>query len=280
MFADRARGPRRRRTSPHRSRRRATRRSRPCTASRPRAARPPTTPTSRRSRTRRSTWCPRAGSPSGRASTPPSASSAKDAGATIIIPVTSNLTPPQIAASCNRQNYKPAFVLGSASDEQAAVAGLDGSISVQGTFPWFLRKGSPAIVEYANALKKYAPDLLTKGTSDVSAAWTAAKVFQQAAETGIAAKATPSPALVLDGLYAMKDYDVDGLMPELHGTHLRRGPADARRRADRSWRRSRTASGSLLTERSRCATPRRRSAKRCGAGREPGPTSSPSGRAR
>jgi branched-chain amino acid transport system substrate-binding protein len=130
--------------------------------------------------------------------------------ADLIFPITDNTAPIRIAQSCSRQNYTPIFELGSASDSQAKIAELEGAITPQGAFPWFLRAGSPGIDEYVQAFQKYAPNRMTDGTSDQAAAWVAAKVAERAA-----AKVSDKPTSqdLLNGLWSMNGDTLGGLMP-------------------------------------------------------------------
>ena len=133
---------------------------------------------------------------------------ARNARAELILPITDNTAPIRIAQSCNRQSYRPIFELGSASDAQADVPELQGAVVPSGAFPWFLRQGSPGVVEYAQAFKKYAPHRLTDGTIDQASAWVSAKILEAAAAR---VSETPTSRDLLNGLWSMKGATLDGL---------------------------------------------------------------------
>jgi branched-chain amino acid transport system substrate-binding protein len=118
----------------------------------------------------------------------------------------------RFAQSCHRQGYKP-VIIGSGGDSMTKVADVQGMLTMGGEFPWFARTGSPGIVEYAQALQKYAPNLLTAGNSAQTAGWLSAKIFQAAATAKIGRGVTPTGQLALDGLWTIKNDTFGGLAP-------------------------------------------------------------------
>jgi hypothetical protein len=92
---------------------------------------------------------------------------------------------------------------------------MDGLVSGGGTFPWFIRSGAPGIEEYAAALQKYAPKMLTQGTAAQTTGWVAAKVFERAVEHATRS-ANPDKLTsedILNGLWAMSGETLGGLAP-------------------------------------------------------------------
>ena len=114
--------------------------------------------------------------------------------------------------SCLRQGYDP-IPMGPASDAMAKLPEMDGLVSGGSTFPWFLRTGAPGVLEYVQALQRYAPKLLTDGSAFQTLSWVAAKVFEKAVQN---ATSTTNPERltsedVLRGLWAMRGETLDGL---------------------------------------------------------------------
>jgi branched-chain amino acid transport system substrate-binding protein len=116
----------------------------------------------------------------------------------------------RMAKSCARQGFRPIWVTPSATDAMATVPELDNAIAVSGGLPWFLRSGTPAVQEYADALRRFAPERLTTGHPDQGAAWLAGKLIERA---GARVSAVPTSQELLDGLHAMRGDTIFGLAP-------------------------------------------------------------------
>jgi branched-chain amino acid transport system substrate-binding protein len=128
----------------------------------------------------------------------------------------------RLAKSCARQGFRPIWVTPSAMDAMATVPELDNAIAVSGGLPWFLRSGTPAVQDYADALRRFAPERLTTGHTDQGAAWLAGKLIERA---GARVSAVPTSQELLDGLHALRGDTIFGLAPGgLARTFLRGQP--------------------------------------------------------
>ena len=137
---------------------------------------------------------------------------ARNSGAQGIVMLVDENSTIRFMQSCLRQGYKPVAIAGG-TDGMAKLPEMDGMVSGTGTFPWFLRSGAPGLEEYTQALQKYAPKMLTEGTSAQTTGWVAAKIFERAVEN---ATKTSNPdqltsADILNGLWAMKGETLGGL---------------------------------------------------------------------
>jgi branched-chain amino acid transport system substrate-binding protein len=116
----------------------------------------------------------------------------------------------RMAKACAREGFRPIWVTPSANDAMATVPELDNAIAVTGALPWFLRSGAPAVQEYADALRRFAPQRLTSGHADQGAAWVTGKLIERAASR---VSAVPTAQELLDGLHAMRGDTISGLAP-------------------------------------------------------------------
>lgn len=132
----------------------------------------------------------------------------KKAGADVVVPLTISVSIGHIAQSCGRQGYKPTYVTTVADDNMLKVSDLNGAYSVTAGFPWFLRSGSPAVQEYADALQKYAPDLDKNGLDVQTWGWISGKLLEKAAAN---VSDTPTSQEILDGLWSTKNDTLGGL---------------------------------------------------------------------
>jgi branched-chain amino acid transport system substrate-binding protein len=140
---------------------------------------------------------------------------ARNSGAQAVIILMDQNSVVRFMQSCLRQGYKPSPV-GPSNDAMAKLPEMDGLVATGANFPWFLRSGAPGVDEYVQALQKFAPNMLTDGSSFQSLSWVAAKVFQHAIEN---ATRTNNPDKltaedVLNGLWAMDGDTLDGLAPD------------------------------------------------------------------
>lgn len=133
---------------------------------------------------------------------------AQQRGAQVFFPMTDGPSVSRVAQSCARQGFRPQWLAGSAqtSDNMKSVPVLDGMLIGQQVFLWFLTSGSPAIDEYATAIRQYAPGIRPGG--DVAMAWVAAKVLERAAAK---LSTNPTAAQILEGLWAIKNDTIGGL---------------------------------------------------------------------
>jgi branched-chain amino acid transport system substrate-binding protein len=117
----------------------------------------------------------------------------------------------RIARDCKQQNVKVQFVSFALAlvDSLRSSPDLDGLVGSTGLFPWMLRTGPAA--EYGAALGKYAPKLLTSGST--AAVW-GSGLLLQAASRALPAGAVTS-ADILNGLYSLKKETLGGLAPPL-----------------------------------------------------------------
>lgn len=126
----------------------------------------------------------------------------------------------KVADECSQQGFKPTWVLpeGGINYPPAYTdPALQGAVSAQGEFPWFLTS-TPATRQFHDALRRYSPSVLTSQQPLVAAPsayiWTAAMVFQKAATDGISATDTsPSAADIFNGLYQITGDTLGGLAP-------------------------------------------------------------------
>jgi branched-chain amino acid transport system substrate-binding protein len=110
------------------------------------------------------------------------------------------------ANSCHDQGYSPQFVTYSLAiqDSISGNPNLEFAVGASPTFPWMLKTGPAA--EYGDALKRYAPNLVTSGAS--SQVWTAGKLLE-AASTKL--PANPNSSDIIAGLRTLKGNNLGGL---------------------------------------------------------------------
>jgi branched-chain amino acid transport system substrate-binding protein len=130
----------------------------------------------------------------------------RNSGADSVFPVGEFQANVRLAQSCSRQNYRPRWLVTAAN-----IPEYEGAISASGTFPCFLRSGSPAVDEYVQAFQKYLPNRVGDGChpSQVTG-WLAGKLFEKAA-ANVSDK--PTTEDILNGLWAMKGETLGGLLP-------------------------------------------------------------------
>ena len=151
---------------------------------------------------------------------------ARSAGAQLIFLAADSNTVVRVAQSCTRQSYTPIYDVPTGEDSMASIPQLNGAISAEQTFPWFVRSGGPGIDEYVRALKQYAPSLFASGYVSQSWGWVSAKVFQDAATIGTAgllASARATSQNILNGLWSMRGDTEQGLDPGSMGRYFARG---------------------------------------------------------
>lgn len=117
----------------------------------------------------------------------------------------------RIANSCARQNYHPAFAAaaGTLDANFATNPNLQGFRGATQVFPWFLTSGSPALQEYGDTMKRYAPSAGLQAST--AQGWTSGKLFEKAVSTTIKPGEAPTSDAVLRGLWAIHDETLGGL---------------------------------------------------------------------
>jgi branched-chain amino acid transport system substrate-binding protein len=135
----------------------------------------------------------------------------RTAGADILFPVLDSASTQRLVRSCSRQGYHPLIVGtgGTVTNSLAKSPDFNLSAGAFQAFPW-TGVSSPASDEFHQAFDRYQPTVDFSGYNTLG--WAGAKMFQLAATRAIAANATPSAALVLQGLWTFKDETVGGLL--------------------------------------------------------------------
>jgi branched-chain amino acid transport system substrate-binding protein len=128
--------------------------------------------------------------------------------------------PPQtlsVAESCTAQGYKPTYIaaessLSNSSLSNPAINGAVGEITNLSSTD----SANPEIQAMQQALNTYKPGLLTNAdfSPGSSMVWAAGLLFEAAAKAGHLGD-NPTPAQVLDGLYALKGETLGGLTAPL-----------------------------------------------------------------
>jgi branched-chain amino acid transport system substrate-binding protein len=135
----------------------------------------------------------------------------RNSGAQAVLPLGDNSSLVRMVQSCARQGVRPTWIIPSADDSMAAIPEFDGSIALTPAFPWFLRSGGPAVDEYVQALRTYAPTRLEKGVSYQAWGWQSAKLLEAAARGRLSSQ--PTSQNILDGLWALNGETLGGLAP-------------------------------------------------------------------
>jgi branched-chain amino acid transport system substrate-binding protein len=131
-------------------------------------------------------------------------------GAEAIYPPGDTASGIRMAKSCARQAYRPIWVTPTPATSLASIPEYEGGIGISPVFPWFLRSGSPAIVEYAQALQQYAPKQAADGVGFLSWSWVSAKLIEKAAQH---VSDKPTSQDILNGLWSMRGETLGGLLP-------------------------------------------------------------------
>ena len=133
--------------------------------------------------------------------------SAQSAKVEILYTVVDGNTTHRVAKSCSSVGFKPMYLspLVGIQDDYKSDPNLDGTIGGFNVLPWFYRD-SPAIKEYQDTLRQFAPDL--PFTTSTIEGWAAAKLFE------LVAKNLPEPPTsqaILASLWKVKNNDLNGL---------------------------------------------------------------------
>jgi branched-chain amino acid transport system substrate-binding protein len=136
---------------------------------------------------------------------------AQSAGANAVEVVLATAGVMQVMVECARLGYHPTYyVVSSTSNEFLTIPGVK-VISVQGWFPFFLTTGSPAIEQWAQASKSVRSQL----TPLTASTWVSLELFKKAASIGIPVGGTPTSAMLLKGLWRIKNDTLGGLVVPL-----------------------------------------------------------------
>lgn len=136
---------------------------------------------------------------------------AKQAGAEFFLMGWDANSTARTARSCDTVGFHPIFasLAAGANLSMADNPLLDGFIVGMTVMPWMVTS-NPGIVEYRNALAKYAPGMKPDVATIIG--WVAAKLFELAAQN---ISEPPTSQSVLDGLWSIKDNDLGGLTQPL-----------------------------------------------------------------
>jgi branched-chain amino acid transport system substrate-binding protein len=134
---------------------------------------------------------------------------AKSAGVQILFMAMTPAAEDSIAAACNQVGFDPVYSTfqNSTSPQMLQDPNLNGMIVPIGTAPWF-DTSDPGVAEFQSALKRYGDGLAPSGVGMTG--WVAAQLFATAAKS-IAATATPSSALITQGLDHVSNDDLGGI---------------------------------------------------------------------
>ena len=145
---------------------------------------------------------------------------AQRAGAEMIAPVlvASGIT--RLGASCNRQDYRPMILIGSATVALDHVndPNLDGSAVGLPNFPWFM-DDTPGRKEFHAVLAKYGGG--KPATAAHANGWVNAKLLERA---GARVSEPPTSQSLLEGLWAMNGDDLGGITAPLRFVREQKAP--------------------------------------------------------
>ncbi len=137
--------------------------------------------------------------------------SAKQSGATAIIPALQGNTVVSLAQGCASQNYHPTWLASSPGDGPTFLKepAMNGSIVAEGVFPYVLNN-SPATTAFHDAIKKYAPAILksTGYNQALAYVWSDFQMFAKAAST----MKSNTPAALTTSLTKVKNETLGGLI--------------------------------------------------------------------
>lgn len=132
---------------------------------------------------------------------------AQAAGAEMLIVGLEGNSMARVARSCDSVNYHPLIStpLSGSDPKMEANPQLNGLVVGMPVQPWTITS-NPAIVEFQQVLKQYAPGLPLKAAT--IAGWVAAKLFETATQN---LSEPPTSEGILAGLWSIKDNDLGGL---------------------------------------------------------------------
>jgi branched-chain amino acid transport system substrate-binding protein len=145
---------------------------------------------------------------------------ARSAGATAVYVIGATATNKAVFTDCSRLGYHPTYyAVTAASNQFKSVAGVN-VIAIQAWFPFFLTSGSPALEAWVQASKSVQDKL----SVFAAGAWVSLNLFEKAAKQAIPAGATPTSAMLLKGLWGIKDDTLGGLSVPLTFTQGKPSP--------------------------------------------------------
>jgi branched-chain amino acid transport system substrate-binding protein len=147
---------------------------------------------------------------------------AQRSGAQALASVNDPATWMQIFQSCTRVGYDPTYLFYQTQigAQFTGIPGIKGA-GILVSFPWFLKSGSPALEEWAQATAGIQAADLGPSASNL---WSSLKVLEAALQAGIPRGGTPSTADLLKGLYSLKGETAGGLTPPLTYTSGKPAP--------------------------------------------------------
>jgi branched-chain amino acid transport system substrate-binding protein len=130
----------------------------------------------------------------------------KDAGADVI--AVGGVDPKRMKQDCERQGFKPGWILPATAFTVQAAKDLETAISTVQSFPWFY--DGPETKDFHAAMKQYS-GIKEEDDSEASAiAWVSGLMFEKAVELS-GATGVPTTADVLKGLNSFKGETLGGL---------------------------------------------------------------------
>jgi branched-chain amino acid transport system substrate-binding protein len=113
----------------------------------------------------------------------------------------------RVGANCAQQSYRPQLAAPglAVNNASASDANLEGLTTATPVFLWF-SSDTPGTQTFRQAVQQFAPGYIPDGTS--AAVWTAGMLLARA---GKSLGPAPSPAQLAQGLWSLKNYNVEGL---------------------------------------------------------------------
>ena len=139
---------------------------------------------------------------------PPSASTPGPPGPTRFYPQVDGNSVTRLARSCTRQGFQPRLFMTAPVDPPDPL--VEGAIATLRSFPWFIESGSPALEEYGQAMRTYAPNLTRN--SFTTYGWMSGKLLEKAAAH---VSTQPTSREILEGLWAIHDETFGGISPAI-----------------------------------------------------------------
>ena len=133
---------------------------------------------------------------------------ARAAGANAFYPQVDGNSVTRLARSCTRQGFQPRLFMTAPVDPPDPL--VEGAIATLRSFPWFIESGSPALEEYGQAMRTYAPNLTRN--SFTTYGWMSGKLLEKAAAH---VSTQPTSREILEGLWAIHDETFGGISPAI-----------------------------------------------------------------
>jgi branched-chain amino acid transport system substrate-binding protein len=140
----------------------------------------------------------------------------KSAGADVVFP----LGPPQVEFSiidqCAQQNFKPAYIAASLSNQFLTDKNVTGFVAITEVFPYF--SDTPVARTFRAAMQKYSPASLTGDAATSAVVWASGLLFEAAAKAGKLGN-NATPAQVTAGLNSLSNETLGGATAPLTFTN-------------------------------------------------------------